>query len=124
MYNFMQEDALSGIYGRLRFFVDVKNTVKLSQAFRFIVAANDQNKKYVFKQSIKAGWITGKLNDTKTLDIKRLIFKYSLSFTPTFLKHVNISIQYYYGQDYYNIHFNRQISMIRLGISARSSMLN
>ncbi|MFO8235468.1 MAG: hypothetical protein R6U04_08705 [Bacteroidales bacterium] len=123
MYNYKQEEALSGTYGRLRFFVNVKSTVKLSEAFGIIVAAGDQNKKYVFDQSIQTGWITGKLNDAKTLDIKRLSFNYSLSFTPTFLKHANIFIQYYYGQDYYNIHFDRQIKLIRFGISARSGIL-
>jgi len=102
-YNYLQEKKLSGTYGRLRFFVNVKSTVKLSKAFRIIVAPNDKNKKYVFDQSIKLGWIAGKLNDEQTFNIKRLILDYSLSFTPTFLKDVNIFIQYYYGQDYYNI---------------------
>ena len=123
MYNYKQEEALSGTYGRLRFFVNAKSTVKLSEAFRIIVAAGDQNKKYIFNQSINTGWITGKMNDIRNLDIKRLTFNYSLSFTPTFLTHANIFIQYYYGQDYYNIHFNRQISVIRFGISAKSGIL-
>jgi hypothetical protein len=122
-YNFMQEEKLSGTYGRLRFFVNIKSTVKLSEAFRIIVAPNDKNKKYVFNQSIKMGWITGILNNEKNVSIKRLIFNYTLSFTPTFLKDVNIFVQYYYGQDYYNIHFNRQLSVIRIGISSKSSIL-
>jgi hypothetical protein len=122
-YNFMQEEKLSGTYGRLRFFVNIKSTIKLSEAFRIIVAPNDKNKKYVFNQSVKMGWITGVLNDEKNASIKRLIFNYTLSFTPTFLKDVNIFVQYYYGQDYYNIHFNRQLSVIRIGISSKSSIL-
>jgi hypothetical protein len=122
-YNFMQEKKLSGTYGRLRYFVNVKSTVKLSKAFRIIIAPDDKNKKYVFNQSIKLGWIAGKLNDEQTFNIKRLILDYSLSFTPTFLKDVNIFIQYYYGQDYYNIYFDRQLSVIRIGISSKSSIL-
>lgn len=122
-YNYMQEEKLGESYGRLRFFVNVKSSVKLSNAFRIIVAADDKNKKYVFNQSIKMGWIAGKLNDENTFSTKRLIFDYSLSFTPTFLKEVNIFIQYYYGQDYYNIHFSRQLSVIRIGISSKPSIL-
>lgn len=64
-----------------------------------------------------------KLNDEKTVNIKRLIIDYTLSFTPTFLKEVNVFIQYYYGQDYYNIHFGRQLSVIRIGISSKPSIL-
>lgn len=122
-YNFMQEEKLSGTYGRLRFFLNIKNTVKLSKVFRIIVAPDDKNRKYVFNQSIKLGWIAGKLNDKKSFNIKRLIFDYTLSFTPTFLKEVNIFIHYYYGQDYYNIHFNRQLSVVRIGISSKPSFL-
>lgn len=122
-YNYLQEYNLSGTYGRLRFFVNVKSTVKLSKAFGIIIAPADKNKKVVFNQSIKLGWIAGKLNDEQVFDIKRLTLDYNLSFTPTFLKDVNIFIQYYYGQDYYNIHFNRQLSVVRIGISSKSGIL-
>lgn len=69
------------------------------------------------------GWIAGKLNDEKTFNIKRLIFDYTLSFTPAFLRDIDVFIQYYYGQDYYNIHFDKQLSVIRIGISSKSSFI-
>jgi hypothetical protein len=122
-YNFMQEEKLGGAYGRLRFFANVKSTVKLSSLFRIIVSPNDKNKKYVFNQSVKLGWIAGELNDEKAFNIKRLIFDYSLSFAPTFLKEVNVFIQYYYGQDYYNINFGRHLSVVRIGISSKPGIL-
>ncbi|NHB68836.1 hypothetical protein G8O23_09095 [Bacteroidales bacterium M08MB] len=122
-YNYMQEQKLSGTYGRLRFFVNIKSSVKLSEAFKIIVAPEDLNKKYAFNQSIKVGWIAGKLNDEQNFSIKRFTVNYTVSFTPTFLKDVNIFFQYYYGQDYYNIHFNRQLNVIRIGISSKSSIL-
>lgn len=122
-YNYKQEESLEGTYGRLRYFVNIKSTVKLSNAFRLIVAADDKNKLVVFNQSIKAGWIAGQLNDENTVAIKRLIFNYTISFTPTFLKNTNIFIQYYYGQDYYNINFQQQLSVIRIGIASNSGIL-
>ena len=118
-YSYKQDVELDSIYGRLRFYINIKSTVKLSKFFRIIVAPEDKNKKYVFNQSIQMGWISDELKDTKTFDKKRFTFNYTISFKPTFLKDVNIFIQYYYGQDYYNIHFNRQLSVIRLGISSK-----
>jgi hypothetical protein len=122
-YNYKQQEELDGLYGHFRFFVNIKNTVKLSDAFRTIVASENNSKKYVFDQSIKIGWIADNLIDTKIIEKKRLIFNYTLSFKPAFLKDVNFFIHYYYGQDYYNIHFNRQLSVIRFGIASKSNVL-
>lgn len=122
-YNYKQEKKLKGTYGRVRLYANLKNTVKLSDAFKIIVAPDNKNKKYVFNQSINVGWIAGKLNENNALNIKRLILNYTLSFTPTFLKDMNIFIQYYYGQDYYNIYFDRQLNIIRIGISSSTSVL-
>jgi hypothetical protein len=122
-YSFMQEEKMDNVYGRLRFFVQVKSTVKLSRLFRAILATDDKNKNYLFDQSIKFGWIASELDNTKAFDKKRFIFNYRLSFKPTFLKDVNIFIHYYYGQDYYNIHFGKQLNVIRFGISSKSNIL-
>ena len=122
-YNYKQEKELDGIYGHLRFYINIKNTVKLSNAFRTILASENSNKKYVFDQSIKIGWIADELTNTKTIDKRRLILNYTLSFKPVFFKDVNLFIHYYYGQDYYNIHFSQQLSVIRIGISSKSNIL-
>ena len=122
-YNYKQDKELDNIHGRLKYSVNIKSTVRLFKVFRIIVAPQENSKKYVYQQSIKLGWIAGSLNDTKTIDAKRFIFNYTLSFKPKFLKDVNFFIQYYYGQDYYNIHFSRQLSVVRFGISSKSSML-
>lgn len=123
-YNYHQEKELEGIYGHLRFYANIKNTMQLSDAFRTIVASKKKsNKSYAFDQSIKIGWIADELNDTKTIDWRRLIFNYTLSFKPVFLKDVNFFVHYYYGQDYYNIQFERQLSVIRFGISSKSNIL-
>ncbi|MFO8022805.1 MAG: hypothetical protein R6U65_10090 [Perlabentimonas sp.] len=122
-YNYNQQKELNGIYGHLRFFINFKNTVKLSDAFRTIAASGNSNKKYVFDQSIKIGYIADELVGAKTIDKRRFILNYTLSFKPVFLKDVNFFIHYYYGQDYYNIHFERQLSVIRFGIASKSSIL-
>jgi hypothetical protein len=122
-YSFMQEKKMDDVYGRLRFFIQVKSTVKLSRFFRALSATDNINKNYIFDQSIKVGWIASEMNNAKQFDKRRLIFNYRLSFKPTFLKDVNIFIHYYYGQDYYNIHFSTYINVIRFGISSKSNIL-
>jgi hypothetical protein len=122
-YNYHQQKELDGIYGHLRYFLQMTNTVELSDAFRVKVASDNKYKKYVFDQTIKIGWIADPLTDTETIDKKRLIFNYTLSFKPVFLKDVNLFIHYYYGQDYYNIHFEKCLSIIRFGIASKSSIL-
>jgi hypothetical protein len=122
-YSYSQAPELKGTYGRLRFFINVNSTVKLSKLFRTFRKSDDVNKNYIFEQSIRLGWITGDLIGTKTIDKKRFTFNYRLSFKPTFLKDVNVFVHYYYGQDYYNIHYGRQLSVIRFGISSKANIL-
>ncbi len=122
-YSYNQDKELNRIYGRLRFFVNVKNTVKLSDVFKVIVPNKDNSRHYILNQSIRVGWIAGNLNNRKPLDAKRLIFNYTLSFKPAFLKNLDIFVDYYYGQDYYNIYFNRPLNVIRIGIASKSSIL-
>jgi hypothetical protein len=122
-YSYSQDKELDDVYGRLRVFLNVNSTVKLSKLFRAIGASDDKNKNYTFEQSIRFGWIAGNILDAKKIDSKRFIFNYRLSFKPTFLKDVNVFIHYYYGQDYYNIHFDQRLSVIRFGISSKSNIL-
>jgi hypothetical protein len=122
-YSFIQEKKMDNVYGRLRFYVQVKSTVKLSRLFRAFTATDDKKKNYLFDQSIKIGWIASDLKNSKSIDKKRLTLNYRLSFKPTFIKDVNIFIHYYYGQDYYNIHFGKHLNVIRFGISSKSNIL-
>jgi hypothetical protein len=122
-YSYNQDAELNRVYGRLRFFVNVKSTVKLSDVFKIIVPKKDNNRHYIFDQSIRMGWLAGDLNDAKTLDVKRLIFNYIVSFKPAFLKDGVIFVDYYYGQDYYNIYFGRRLNVVRIGIALKSSIL-
>lgn len=72
--------------------------------------------------STKLGWILSEYNNRKTFDIKRLIIKETISFKPRFLKDVTLFAQYYYGQDYYNIYFNRTLHVFRFGIMAKPGL--
>lgn len=122
-YDYLQEIELNGIYGRLRYFLDLQNNLNLSKLFR-VHRQSYNNKSMLLKQSLHLGWIDGNLTDTKTIDSKRLILQYRLSFRPSFLNDISLFLQYDYGQDYYNIHYDRSLSVVRVGIASWANIFN
>lgn len=61
-------------------------------------------------------WMFGHVNDWDTFSINRLNSSLTFFYHPDFLEDVGLFVQLYHGQDYYNIYFDRTLSMIRLGI--------
>lgn len=122
-YNYLQESNLNGTYGRLRFYFDLQNNVNLTEIFKRHKHSYN-NSSLTLKQSFHFGWICGNLTDTKTLDSKRFIFQYTIAFKPSFLNDVALFVRYNYGQDYYNIYFNRTINVFRIGIASSASIFN
>jgi hypothetical protein len=122
-YDYLQEVELNGTYGRFRYFLDLQNNVNLSKLFR-VHRQSYNNNKMLLRQSLHVGWITGNLTDTKTIDSKRLILQYKLSFRPAFLNDVSVFLQYDYGEDYYNIFYNRSLNVVRIGIASWSNIFN
>lgn len=122
-YNYMLNSELIGIYGQLRFFSDFQSTINLSKALK-IFRGSDNNHNVILNQSVHLGWIADNLSDSKAIDKKRFIFRYTLSFKPSFFKDVNLFCQYYYGQDYYNINFSKTLNVIRFGISSKIKIFN
>ncbi len=55
-------------------------------------------------------------NDWKTFDLNRLNASLRFYYRPKFLEDIGLFVQLYHGMDYYNIYFQHQISVIRLGI--------
>lgn len=122
-YNYMLNNELKSIYGQIRLFVDFQNTINLSKAFTIFKSA-DNSRSIILSQSVHIGWITDNLTNSNTFDKNRLIFRYTLSFKPSFFKDVNLFCQYYYGQDYYNINFGKTLNVLRFGISSKIKIFN
>lgn len=114
-YCYYQNSELKPLYGRLRLLYDYNSSISIN---------NRSNKGSVLTQSLKLGWIVGDLAQAKAFDSKRIMFRYTLSYKPSFLKDVSVFAQYYYGQDYYNIYFNRTLKVLRFGIAAKLSLTN
>lgn len=125
-YHYQQAPELRNSYGRLRFFTDFQSSVNLSKVLKIFgnTANNPVSHNAFLSQSIRIGWIAGNMHNVKAIDAKRVVFRYTISFKPSFLNDVTIFAQYYYGQDYYNIYFNRTLSLVRFGIAAKTSLFN
>ena len=68
---------------------------------------------------INTTYIFGDMEDVDALDFsKRFGGSITLSYNPKYLEDVRLFIQYYYGQDYYNIHFENTLSELRIGLIA------
>ncbi len=122
-YDYLQDIELNGTYGRFRYFLDLQSNVNLSKLFR-VHRKSYNNQNILSKQSLHIGWIAGNLTDTKTIDSKRLILQYRFSFRPAFLNDISLFLQYDYGQDYYNIFYNRSLSVVRIGIASWANIFN
>ena len=122
-YSYSQDKELDETFGRLRFFLDVQNNVNLTKFFR-IYRQSYNNKKFTMKQTFRMRWISGDLYKTKTIDSKRLILQYTVAFKPAFLNDVTLFVQYDYGQDYYNIYYNRSLNVVRIGIASNANIFN
>ncbi|MEN6618513.1 MAG: hypothetical protein ABFC28_03315 [Rikenellaceae bacterium] len=112
-YCYHQSPELKPLYGRFRLFYDYNTSLNIN--------SKTNHKSYLI-QSLKLGWIAGDFAQAKSFDSKRIVFRYTLSYRPSFLEDISIFAQYYYGQDYYNIYFNRTLHVLRFGIAAKMSI--
>lgn len=121
VYHYYHIPELDNRYGDLRFFVDFQTSANLSRSMRHfgVIKRDLPQRTSTLNISTKIGWIAGNMADVKTFDAKRLIFKNTLSFKPGIFKDVTLFAQFYYGQDYYNIYFDRTLKVLRFGISAK-----
>ena len=120
----LQFEPLYDLYGNLRWHNDIQlfkiNTRSLRAIF---TGKNDrsnqsnQRKPPTMRARINTTLIFGEMKDVDTFDIsKRLCVSAILSYHPGFLQDVRIFAQYYYGQDYYNMNFQKTLSVLRFGL--------
>ena len=121
VYHYKHISELDNRFGDLRFFTELQTTINIAKTLEYfnLRKARINHHTSTLNVSTHIGWIAGNLNDIKFINIKRLIFKHTVSYKPPFLKDVTLFAQYYYGQDYYNIYFEHQLHVLRFGISAK-----
>lgn len=126
LYHYTQADELKNIYGDLRFFIDIQGVINITKTLRALnILPNNTRPNYaILYLSTKFGYIADNYNNNQAISLNRLIFKGTLSYKPSFLRDVTLFTQYYYGQDYYNIYFARQLHLLRFGLMAKPFFLN
>ncbi|UII30596.1 hypothetical protein LVD17_20090 [Fulvivirga ulvae] len=68
---------------------------------------------------LHSGWIFGDMRNATADNIsKRLIAEATYFYYPGWLSELGFFVQYYRGQDYYNIQFSRTVEVFRAGISS------
>lgn len=121
-YNYKQAEEIKGEYGIFRINHEMQSIITLPKALRrFDVETNSLSgrKHSSLRLTVKNSLIIGKMAEAKTWDLyNRITTSWTLAFRPALLADVTFFAQYYYGQDYYNIWFARNLSVFRIGIQA------
>lgn len=68
---------------------------------------------------LQTGWIFDDLRGYDAFDLKhRLIVDATYKYYPEWMAEFAFFIRYYYGQDYYNIHYEKQLSVLSFGLTS------
>lgn len=116
-YHLIRTPELREMYGYARLFADVESVLNLSKERGNIF--NDKKSESKLIGTLNLTWLASEIVDTKPIDLKRLIVSYTLSYQPSFISYVSVFARGYYGQDYYNINFNRTLKVIQFGFSIK-----
>lgn len=107
--------ALEGLYGLNRLKLKYSN-LDLS---RKKAEGQPAPSKFLANSRImtEAGWIFGQMQQADEGDYReRLIFSFKYLYYPQWLNEIAFFAQFYRGQDYYNIRFERTLSVFRIGL--------
>ena len=123
----MQDKVLNDKYGNIRWHNDIKIFKFTKESFTSIFSGNykmesgseKQKARPYLRAIINTTFVFGEMEDIDALDFsKRFGGSITLSYNPKYLEDVRLFVQYYYGQDYYNIHFEDTLSELRIGLMA------
>lgn len=121
-YNHVGPQILISLYGKYRFNAEIESVFFIDSPHKK-GEINSRGGKSKITGLLQLEYIGGPLIENEDLFSKRLIASYSLFYQPAFLGPFSIFTRFYYGQDYYNINFNRSLSVIQFGIAMKDLKL-
>lgn len=77
---------------------------------------NDENGRANFSLKAETMLMLDNFNDLDVIDLDRFNASLTFYYHPKFLQDIGLFVQLHHGFDYYNIYFERQLSIIRFGI--------
>jgi hypothetical protein len=73
---------------------------------------------------LKTGWIFGEYHDYSLLDAShRLIVDLTYKYYPHWFDEIAFFVRFYSGQDYYNVYFEKQLTVLTCGITSNTIKL-
>lgn len=121
-YNHIDPQIIRNIYGNFRFNAEIESVFFIDSPNKR-KESNSKTGKSNLSGLLQLEIIGGQLIENEQLFSKRLIASYSLFYQPAFLGPFSIFTRVYYGQDYYNINFDRSLSVIQFGIAMKNLKL-
>ncbi len=107
---FEGSNELNGIYSKFRW----KNSFSVFKIRQ--KETKNLKKKAGFSLKAEAELMFGDIYTWSNKNTDRLNIGLTAFYTPKFFEDIGFFINFYHGQDYYNIYFNHQINVIRFGI--------
>jgi hypothetical protein len=85
--------------------------------FKLPVGEFDRNyEKALVSIKAETSWMFGNVNDWNNFSLDRLNLGLTIHYLPKFLEDIGFFVQYYHGQDYYNIYFDHHLDVLRFGL--------
>lgn len=117
-YYEIYQPVLRQLYGKVRFYGDLESSAFVSREKSDLFT--QRKSRSLLKSNLHVGWIASDLIYAQTFDWKRLIVSWTLSYEPAWLSQISFFTRFYYGQDYYNINFDRTLRLMQVGFSIRN----
>jgi len=76
----------------------------------------NKDRKARFSAKIETTWMLDKIDDWDAFNLNRFNASFTFYYHPKFLEDIGLFVQFYHGMDYYNIHFQQQLDVIRFGL--------
>ncbi|MDB5272123.1 MAG: hypothetical protein JWO58_490 [Chitinophagaceae bacterium] len=115
------DDDLKGQYGFYRLFVTysllgIRRKENINWMTNFLRHSSFE---------IQTGWIFDDLRGYDAVDVEhRLIVDMNYKYYPDWISEFAFFVRYYYGQDYYNIHYETQLSVLSFGLTSNIVKMN
>ncbi|WP_111707641.1 hypothetical protein [Lutibacter citreus] len=100
---------LHGVYSGFRW----KNTF---QAIKLPFPNLISEKRPAISLKLETTWMFDAINNLDTFNINRLNASLTIYYHPKFLEDIGLFVQFYHGNDYYNINFQNRLDIIRFGL--------
>ncbi len=78
--------------------------------------SNSTQEKALVSVKVETSWMFGDVNNWNNFSLDRLNLGLTIHYLPKFLEDIGFFVQYYHGQDYYNIYFEHRLDVLRFGL--------